>query len=210
MRQPCFRLIAVGVLLLEGCGTVPTGPPPEPPPTIDTFPLIDGMEWVYSLSDPQLRPATAIIKFTVHEAIPHYLDPWELFVITEDGDTTNIFRGSVSLRDSVIYFNQTQLFPMGYELHFPLVEGKAWDFGGVTVGERSTVVVPAGTFKAAVRITVRGQDFWTSEEFEQDQWFVPDVGMVKLVWEGARSKPTPHRVWELTEVRLPPEDQVNP
>jgi hypothetical protein len=69
---------------------------------------------------------------------------------------------------------------------------------------RTSVVVPMGLFRDAVHVVAEGREIFDEASYTLEFWFVPNVGVVKAVWNLSRERSgPPHRIWELIEVRSP-------
>jgi hypothetical protein len=159
-----------------------TGPGCDKSAGADYWPMAEGNQWVFReveiIAQPDSTPDTLIDE--------NYMT-WKCGSEVTLGSGTKAWVMDVGSSDSM-YFRDSGSAVLLYDdvsdtdpdtwLLLPLEEGKTWHYasGTMTVREKGTVEVPAGTFKNCWKVEMLGSGI----QHQLFLWLAPNVGLVLM------------------------------
>lgn len=161
-------------------------------------------------------------KYKVYDSIYNRLDTVTIKVIgngkLDNGDDATIWASNSLLNgadtnyvtnksDGIRIFNGKEVTAQVIKRYvFPLVVGNKWITQNILdtnrVTEKKTINVLAGTFSEAYRINRNTREPPGLYVIQEDEWFVPNVGMVYRNYGSYGTPGVESKIWELVSYQI--------
>ena len=128
---------------------------------------------------------------------------WAINSLLNGPDTNYVTNKSDGIR---IYPGKLATAPVTKRYVFPLEVGVKWITENILdtnrVTEKGTISVVAGTFSDAYRIQRHTREFPGLFIIDEDEWFVPDIGMVFRNYGSYGTPGVISKIWELVSYQI--------
>lgn len=165
------------------------------------FPNTVGTFWKYKVYDSVFNNLDTVLIQVIGNTMLQNGDNaaiWSLHSLYYGNDTNYVTNKSDGIN---IYYNRYATSSIKERYVFPLALGKSWTGqliqDTIKVSEQGTVSVIAGIFSNAFKLN---QDFRTYPGLnitKQEEWFVPNIGMVSRQYRYSGTAGVENKKWEL-------------